>query len=61
LEKELEKIIECTCVGKEMTPAGGNFKGIIKSQRWVEKLSMLILTFENGYSCNAQICKLVKE
>jgi hypothetical protein len=50
----------CTCVGKILSPAGANFQGVVKSQRYVKSLGMLIVYFEQGFCCNANICRVVE-
>ncbi len=57
----VEKPITCTCVGQIMSPSMAGFKGKVVSQRWVEELNMLLLAFENGYTCNAHVCRIVED
>lgn len=64
-EEPTKEVVEvpfvCTCVGQKMRPAGAGFIGVVKSQKYVPSLGMLLVYFDNGYVVNSQICKIIKE
>ena len=60
IKEVVEVPFVCTCVGQKMAPAGAGFVGVVKSQKYVPSLGMLLVYFDGGYCCNAHACKVVK-
>lgn len=68
-KEEASEIVEvpvtCTMVGQKVS-ASGEFVGVVKKQRYIDSLKMLLVYIDSedgkvtDYCCNAHVCKILK-
>ena len=68
--EEVSEIVEvpviCTMVGQKVR-TGGGFIGVVKKQRYIDSLKMLLVYIDSedgkvtDYCCNAHVCRILKE